>query len=152
VNKPSVAAFLVAAATIVQVAPAEAAAAKDWIRVEIPCRTGHQVAVIGYSPTHPWWGPSDDDGAAGLNPKRWASWYKNPCQGQWLLTGRWTGDPSPSSNVYYNIGTGQSGRIGGLEYGRLSDTPICEVGGADLDWIAKTKQLDDGDRYCSTVE
>ena len=149
-------AFVVAAAAatlaaILVPSPADAAKPGDWRRIELPCRDGKGLAVIGFSPTHPWWGPEDEAGSASLNPKRWASWFKNPCKGEWLLTGRWTGDPSPSSNVYYNIGTGQSGRVGGLEYGHLSDTPICEVGGADLDWIGKKRQLDEGDRYCSML-
>lgn len=132
--------LIAVAAPAVLVTPAGAAKAKDWTRIELPCASGKGVAVIGYSPTHPWWGPSDEDGAAELNPKRWLSWYKNPCKGQWLVIDTWHGDPSESSWTTWNIGTGMSGRLGGATGGALLDAPICDVGGADREIIAKPKQ------------
>ena len=133
--------LLVSAASVVAIAsPAGAASSKHWTQVKIPCASGNKSAVIGYSPTHPWWGPSDENGAAELNPKRWASWYKNPCKGQWLITETWHGDPSDSSVTVWSIATGKSGRLGGAESARLSDAPVCDAGGADLGIIAKPKQ------------
>jgi hypothetical protein len=132
--------LIVLAASALLVFPADAAKAKDWVRVEIPCATGGNVAVVGYSPTHPWWGPSDEDGAADLNPKGWASWYKNPCKGQWLTLDTRNGDPSEDSNTTWSIGTGRSGRIGGATGGRLMNAPVCDVNGADRVIIAKPKQ------------
>jgi hypothetical protein len=137
--------LLVAVATLLPLAvPSSAGAAKagDWVRLEFPCRDGKGVAVLGYSPTHPMWLDADDDSGEGvLNPDAWASWYKNPCKGQWLITNVWHGEPSEGSNTVYSIGTGMSGRMLGPWYASLADAPDCGDNTWDIELIAKPKQL-----------
>ncbi|MDQ1569108.1 MAG: hypothetical protein QOF96_3988 [Actinomycetota bacterium] len=124
-RKP-LASLLISAATVAALAlPAGAAASKDWTVQTIPCATGHKSAVIGSSPTHPYWLRTDPDGGGTRNPHAWLSWFKNPCKGQWLGFNVWEGDPSEDSNTYWSAAPGTSGRIGGATSARLLDGPYC---------------------------
>jgi hypothetical protein len=133
-NRRPLAALALSAATLATLAtlavPAGAAAPKtktpDWVRVTLPCRTGHKAAVIGYSPTHPAWIGYDEGGGGIPNPHAWASYFSNPCKGQWLTFGFWHGDPSEDSNSAVSAGTGTYGRTDpGVTGGQLVDAPYC---------------------------
>jgi hypothetical protein len=137
---------LLAAALAGVVVPAAAGAAqtKDWIRQEFPCRDGKKVAVFGYSPTHPLWlvqTNADGDDEAVQNPKAWASWYKNPCKGQWLQVNVWHGDFSEGSNTTYSIAPGRSGHLLGGNSAGLNDGPDCGGSTWDIAFIATPKQI-----------
>ena len=101
--KKALLAVLISTASVAALAVPAGASSKtksDWTRLVIPCRNGHKSAVIGYSPTHPWWLPDPNvDGGGVLNPHRWAGWYSNPCKGQWLVFYTWGGDPSEDSHT-----------------------------------------------------
>jgi hypothetical protein len=138
-RRPLIGALVMAAAVVLPLAaPAGASPNKDWKVVKLPCRTGHNSATLGYSPTHPWWGDSDPDTGEGIqNPHGWASWMHNPCKGQWLIFTFWHGDPSEDSNTVVSMGTGTSGHFPGVTDAGLADAPVCDVQGADRDVEAK---------------
>ena len=131
-KKPLAAAALLAATVATLAVPAGAATPKsDWTRILVPCRTGHKAAVIGYSPTHPYYvaDPNNVDQTM-RNPHGWTPWFKNPCRGQWLLF--WTesgGAASPSSETAVSAAPGQAGKAPGyISTGgppALADAPAC---------------------------
>ena len=140
-----IAAALVGTASLLGLAvPAGASPNKDWAVRKLPCGTGHKSATLAWSPTHPGWLPDPDvDGGGIHNPHGWLAWYSNPCKGQWLLFGRWEGDPSEDSNDYYSVGTGMSGKVFGVTglAAQLADAPTCDVDGADGTIIAKDPKV-----------
>jgi len=138
-RRPVVGALVAAAAVVLPLAaPAGASPNKDWTVVRLPCRAGHKHATVGYSPTHPWWLPDPNGGEGGvLNPHGWAAWANNPCKGQWLVFGWWHGDASEDSWTTESLGTGTFGHFPEVQGARLADAPVCEVGGADRDIVAK---------------
>ncbi len=122
--------------------PVDAAEPGEWVRLELACANGKGKAVLGYSPTHPWWMAERDEYDSGIrNPNGWRSYYRNPCKGQWLLFSTWGGDPSEGSTTFWSIGTGKSGRVGGATSARLADAPICHADTSDAVVVAKPKQL-----------
>jgi hypothetical protein len=149
-RRPLIALAVVTASVLTLATPAGATSSKmkpktnpDWVRIVLPCRVGHKSAVVGYSPTHPWWLEDPAGGDGGIpNPHGWRAWYNNPCPGQWLLFDTWGGDPSPDSMNYWSVGTGPYGKAAGFTspWATLSDTPHCPDGGADYTILAKAKQ------------
>jgi hypothetical protein len=143
--------LLTTAAVTTQALPAGAGPSQDWVRHEFPCANGKGKAVVAFSPTHPYRirdydGPNDGV----INPNGWRAWAKNPCKGQWLSFSTWSGDWSPSSNVYWNLGQGVAMRIPGDPVrGGLRERPFCNVGGADLKIIGRNaKQTQVGWDVC----
>lgn len=150
-RRPLAALAAVACSAVLVATPAGATSSKakpqpdpDWVRIGLPCRVGHKSAVVGYSPTHPWWLEDPDGGEGGIrNPHGWQAWYDNPCPGQWLLFNTWGGDESEDSMNYWSVGTGRSGKAAGFTspWATLSDTPHCPDGGADYTIVANPSQL-----------
>jgi hypothetical protein len=101
-RRPLIALAVFTASVLTLAAPAGAATTTnnkpDWVRIVLPCRVGHTSAVVGYSPTDPWWleDPAGGDGTI-RNPHGWRVWYDNPCKGQWLLFDTWGGARPPSA-------------------------------------------------------
>jgi hypothetical protein len=86
-RRPLIALAVFTASVLTLAAPAGAATTTnnkpDWVRIVLPCRVGHTSAVVGYSPTHPWWLEDPAGGDGGIrNPHGWRVWYDNPCKGQ----------------------------------------------------------------------
>jgi hypothetical protein len=142
-RRRSLAALALSAASVAVLAvPAGAAPSKDWTVQTIPCATGHNSAVIGYSPTHPYWLQDDATGAGTVNPHGWLSWFKNPCKGQWLGFDTWHGDPSEDSHTAWSAGPGTGGRMGGVTGGELMDTAYCPTDvGFDVATIVRKGQV-----------
>ena len=137
-KKPLGALILSAAAVGTLAVPAGAANSKDWTQVKFPCAKGHKFAVLGYSPTHPYWKGFDENAQEGIvNPHGWASWLSNPCKGQWLVFATWNGEPSEASYTAVSLGTGMSGKYPGVTSARLVDAPICFAGTSDAHVIQK---------------
>lgn len=152
-KKRLTAAALAAAAVATLAVPAGAASSKNWTVQTIPCATGHKSAVFSYSPTHPYWVASPDgDGSGVVNPTGWRPWFKNPCQGQWLVLSLWEGDPSPDSIITMSAQTGTSGRVqpgnGSMvprPVAHLADAPYCPT---DVSWDIATIVRKGQERPC----
>jgi hypothetical protein len=147
-RRPLIAALITAATVATVAVPAGAASSKDWVRATIPCATGHKAAVLGYSPTHPYWVAHGDVTAGGsfvVNPHRWASWFSNPCKGQWLHFATWDGELSEDSYTAVSVASGMSGKVSMIDPNLeslgppilLSSAPYCTNGGGSVALIQK---------------
>jgi len=127
-------ALLVSAAVAALASPAGAASSPkqpDWIRRSFPCRKGQKSAVMGYSPTHPFWlSPDPNTGAPIGNPHAWRVWFKNPCPGEWLVFAN--DSMTADADVLFSAQTGTAGwvpafAVDGVSVtgALLSDTPWC---------------------------